>query len=178
MIYDRTNSDIVKAKKIFTEKVQNFIPLTDDEQAIMDRAFFNLKALNRITQKLLEIWGAIVYRGGERVSDESVREWSGDEIFRANHFSGIFNNISAAVTAIGELGIDNSSLLTELEKLEAMIASQTYMTYAYNWLNVLEHLLQMMWDSVEVVWAYQVGDILYIEGAYSATREAEVLNIE
>ena len=46
MIYNRTYIDIINARKIFANKIQKFIELTADEQAIIDKAYFNTVAIN------------------------------------------------------------------------------------------------------------------------------------
>lgn len=176
MIYDRTYNDIVRAKKIFAGKVQKFLPLTDDEQAVMDKAYFNLKAINRITAKIQEIWDKIEEMGEERVTNKYVKEWARDEIFTIYALHGLFLNTQFAIKAMGSFGIDVTDLLEEWTSLNHIGGN-----YSYTWLNGFEHLLQMVWEKtldLSDVWAYQVDDTLYIIGAYSAAKEGKVLTIE
>lgn len=55
MITDRTITDVIKAKEIRASKIQKFIPLTADEQSIVDRGLVSLDTLNRIENKETEL---------------------------------------------------------------------------------------------------------------------------
>lgn len=170
MIYDRTYSDIINAKKIFTEKIQKFIEPNEEEQEILDRAYFNLTAINRITSKINEIWEILELWDVEKVSSEDVREWGEQEIFVGSNFSNIRENIWSIIVAMMQLNFANTILLQN-----AYIGLND--RYELVNLNNLEKLLFDIYDRLEV-FAYQKGDTLYVFGAYSATLSEGVLVIE
>lgn len=170
MIYDRTYSDIINAKKIFTEKIQKFIEPNEEEQEILDRAYFNLTAINRITSKINEIWEILELWDVEKVSSEDVREWGEQEIFVVSNFSNIRENIWSIIVAMVQLNFANTILLQD-----AYIGLNN--RYELVNLNKLEKLLFDIYDRLEV-FAYQKVDTLYIFGAYNATLSEGVLVIE
>lgn len=175
MIYDRTYSDIANAKRIFTEKVQKFATLTTQEQAVIDKAFFNLKALNRITEKLIEIWDNIEANSGVRINNSYVREWSRTEIFTEYSFKGIISNTKFALDQLRYMGLDVDDLY------QLYFSVWNNISYSYTCLNAFEKLLQLTWErSMESydVWSYQVDDTLYVLGAYEQEQEGTVLTIE
>lgn len=170
MIYDRTYSDIINAKKIFTEKIQKFIEPNEEEQEILDRAYFNLTAINRITSKINEIWEILELWDVEKASSEDVREWGEQEIFVVSNFSNIRENIWSIIVAMMQLNFANTILLQN-----AYIGLND--RYELVNLNNLEKLLFDIYDRLEV-FAYQKVDTLYIFGAYNATLTEGVLVIE
>ncbi len=173
MIFNRTYNDIVRAKRIFAEKVQKFIALSSQETAVIDKAFFNLKAINRITSKIIEIWERITEAGGNEKESGDIREWDRKEIFRKANFENIIGNIGDAIETLGYLGIDTSNL----EKAYSALNS----TYTHTNLNNLEKLLQdigIVALKLMDIFAYQIDEKLYILGAYEVYQEGSVLIIE
>lgn len=55
MIYDRTQSDITQAEKIYKEKVLTFSVLSDEEKTILERGRFTTESINRIVEKQKEV---------------------------------------------------------------------------------------------------------------------------
>lgn len=149
MIYDRTYIDIIKAKNIFTEKVQKFIELTTDEQNTMNRAYFNLETLNRITDKINLVWLYLQDEGISKIENEDVRQWNEKEIFKINNFSNIKKNIDDIILALEGLNhfkasqfrnaynvLNNDYTYTNLNNLEKLlydldIATQEMYKYSY-----------------------------------------------
>lgn len=172
MIYDRSYIDIINARKVFANKIQKFLELAEPEQRIIDRAFFNLTAVNRITAKINEIWDLVVDFGGAKTECADVREWGEQEIFKENNFSNIRKNISYIIQQLSAL---------EFVEQEVYLEAYSKLTddYIYTNLNNLEKLL---FDIHKVLDGFfvQVGDVLYIFGAYSATFDEEtgVLTLE
>ena len=170
MIYNRTYIDIINARKIFTNKIQKFIELTEDEQNTVDRAYFNLTAINRITAKLNEIWQAIVNNGGVKVENEDVREWTKQEIFTVVNFASIRGNIADAIEQLANLNlVDVIAFRNAYNLLND--------AYIYTNLNNLEKLLfdiYNVFDKFVIV----VDNNLYILGAYNVIESEGVLTIE
>ena len=171
MIYNRTYADIINARKIYFNKLQKFLPLTTEEQDIINRAFFNLVAINRITEKISQIWEVIKSEGGEKVEKSDVREWTEQEWFTVSNFVNIRENISDIITQMSILPyIDVPSYEGMYEILND--------EYVYTNLNNIEKLL---FDIYEILtkFAVQVKNELYIVGAYNSNLDAEgVLTIE
>lgn len=170
MIYNRTYIDIINAKKIFTNKVQKFIELTEEEKNTIDKAYFNLTAINRITAKIKEIWGAVVGFGGEKVESEDVREWTEQEIFFATNFSNIRQNIAEIIAQMSAFAFVD---VETYQKAYSLLNDQ----YIYTNLNNLEKLLYDMGEFFSKMAFLKDGN-LYIVGAYSATLSEGVLTIE
>lgn len=173
MIFNRTYNDIVRAKRILAEKVRKFIALSDDESAVIDKAFFNLKAVNRITSKLAEIWEKIADTGTPQIDSDDVREWDRKEIFKEKNFDGVISNIKDAIDALDGLGVDVSALQISLANVN--------LTYSYINLNNIEKLLYDVGTATAELlelFAYQIDEILYIVGAYEVSQEGSVLIIE
>lgn len=158
MIFDRKYTDIINARKIFREKIQNFLDLSVEEQNIVDKAFFNLSAINRITGKINELWNIIVKIGGVKTEKESVRQWGSQEIFTELNFSDIKENISDIISELKFVGF------VDMEIYQTAYIALTN-EYVYTNLNNLEKLLYDIYEIFEQ-FAIQVGDKLYIFGAY------------
>lgn len=170
MIYNRTYIDIINAKKIFASKVQNFEELTDEERATIDRAFFNTVAINRIVEKINQIWELVVANGGEKVESEDVREWGGQEIFIGKNFSNIRQNIAEIIEKMADLEfIENEPF----QKVYNALTDE----YVYTNLNNLEKLLFDMGEFL-VKMAFLKDKNLYILGAYNVKLSEGVLTIE
>lgn len=170
MIYNRKYIDIINARKIFTNKIQKFIALTEEEQDTIEKAFFNTTAINRITSKMIEIWSEIVSYGGNKKDCEDVREWNRQEIFTVSNFANIKGNI---LFIINQLFVLN---LVEAETYESAYQKLT-LEYVYTNLNNLEKLLFDIHNIFER-FAFLISDELYIVGAYQAEQSGEVLAIE
>ena len=170
MIYNRTYIDIINARKIFTNKIQKFIELTADEQAIIDKAYFNTVAINRITDKINEIWFEIVAYGGTKTESEDVREWGEQEIFDIVNFANIRQNIGDVIAQISTLGfLDTTIYQKAYNKLTD--------DYIYTNINNLEKLLfdiYNIFDKFVII----VDDKFYLLGAYNVIENEGELTIE
>ncbi len=170
MIYNRTYIDIINARKIYYNKIQNRIELTADEQTTIDRAFFNLTAINRITSKIKDIWQAIIDFGGTKIENADVREWNEQEIFTASNFSNIRQNIADIIDQLTVVpNIDISAFESSYNALND--------EYSYTNLNNLEKLLYDIEFALSV-FVIEAENIIYIIGAYNATLSEGVLTIE
>lgn len=158
MIFDRKYTDIINARKIFREKIQNFIELSAEEQKIIDKAFFNLFAINRITESMNDIWGFVVALGGTKEDNDDVRTWGSQELFTVTNFSNIRKNIFSIISELKNIGF------VDVETHETAYRVLTD-EYVYTNLNNLEKLLYDLYSVFEQ-FAIQVGDRLYIFGAY------------
>lgn len=170
MIYNRTYIDIINAKKIFVEKIQKFIELTDEEQGIIDKAYFNTKTINRIVKKINEIWGVIEVLGGAKVENEDVREWGDEEIFNIKNFSNIRKNIGDILLIIQSNGLMDISIY---ENAYNLLSNE----YVYTNLNNMEKLLYDL-DAIYNYLVAKMGNNLYIIGSYNAVLEEGELYIE
>jgi hypothetical protein len=170
MIYNRTYIDIINAKKIFTNKVQNFIELSDNEQSIIDKAFFNVKAINRITNKINEIWDIIILYGGTKAESDDVREWNEQEFFNIVNFGNIRQNIADLIVQIGVLNFVDVSVY---ERAYNILTDE----YVYTNLNNLEKLLYDIYDIFNHLVLKQ-GNNIFIFGSYNATLNEGDLYIE
>jgi hypothetical protein len=170
MIYNRTYIDIINARKIFSSKIQKFLQLTDDEQNTVDKAFFNLKAINRITEKINQIWVEIVNYGGTKIQNADVREWTDQEFFDIVNFSNIRQNIADILSQLSFLEfVDIPTYQSAYNKLTD--------DYIYTNINNLEKLLYDIYELLKSL-AVKVDKKLYLIGAYNATVELGVLTIE
>ena len=170
MIYNRTYIDIINARKIFANKIQKFIELTADEQAIIDKAYFNTVAINRITAQINEIWLEIVGYGGTKTESEDVREWGEQEIFDIVNFANIRQNIGDVIAQISTLGfLDTTIYQKAYNKLTD--------DYIYTNINNLEKLLfdiYNIFDKFVII----VDDKFYLLGAYNVIENEGELTIE
>ena len=91
MIYNRTIQDVEQAKQIRAEKVQNFVELTEDEKAILERGFVGIATLNRI-----EIQQAILKNTlksmGYYNCEFAMKIWLYDYLFKNSDLKRIFEN--------------------------------------------------------------------------------------
>ena len=170
MIYNRTYIDIINARKIFANKIQKFIELTADEQAIIDKAYFNTVAINRITAKINEIWFEIVGYGGTKTESEDVREWGEQEIFNIVNFANIRQNIADVISQLSTLGFVDAAIY---QKAYNKLTDD----YIYTNLNNLEKLLFEIFGIFDKF--VIVGDNeLYLMGAYNIVKNEGELTIE
>ena len=170
MIYNRTYIDIINAKKIFTNKIQKFLDLTEDEQNTIDKAFFNLKAINRITSKINDIWVEIVKYEGTKIENNDVRVWNKDEFFNIVNFLNIRQNIGEIVTEL--VSID----LIDIENYQDVYNKLTD-DYVYINLNNLEKLL---YDIYNIFQRFVIvkGSVMYITTTYNVVENEGELIIE
>ena len=170
MIYNRTYTDIINAKKLFANKIQKFIELTADEQSTIDKAYFNLTAINRITSKINDIWHQIVGYGGEKIEIQDVREWGEQEFFNIANFTNIRQNIADIILQLSALEfIDTTDYQIAYDKLTD--------DYIYTNLNNLEKLLFDIYD-ILVRFVIDRGTELYILGAYNVIESEGELTLE
>jgi hypothetical protein len=170
MIYNRTYIDIINARKIYYNKVQKSIELSAEDQTTIDRAFFNLTAINRITAKITDLWQAIVDFGGEKTESEDVREWGEQEFFKLSNFSNIRQNVADMINELNILPFANVEIY---QNMYSVLNDE----YLYTNLNNLEKLLYDIGLILDT-FAVKVGKSLYILGAYNATLSEGVLVIE
>ena len=170
MIYDRKYIDIVNAKQIYSNKIQKFINLTAEEQEIVDRAFLNTTAINRITSAINKIWDLIVNMGGVKTEHEDVRQWGEQELFRLSNFSNIRENIGHIVGQLENISFVNAESYIELYNI---INDE----WIYTNLNNMEKLIYDIGVVLEQ-FAMQVEQKLYIFGAYNTILSEGVLTIE
>lgn len=170
MIYNRTYIDIISAKKIFTNKIQKFLDLTEDEQNTIDKAFFNLKAINRITSKINDIWVEIVKYEGTKIENNDVRVWNKDEFFNIVNFLNIRQNIGEIVAEL--VSID----LIDIENYQDVYNKLTD-DYVYINLNNLEKLL---YDIYNIFQRFVIvkGSVMYITTTYNVVENEGELIIE
>lgn len=170
MIYDRKYIDIVNAKKIYADKVIKFQALTADEQKIIDKAFFNTTAINRITSRINGIWDFIIGAGGVKTSNKDVRQWEDQEFFTLSNFLNIRQNIKDVIAQLEVLDFPNIEGYLDLYNI-------VNDEWIYTNLNNMEKLLYDMGEILDK-FVKQVGETLYIFGAYSVTLDKGVLTIE
>lgn len=91
MIYNRTQLDIEKAKKIRQEKIQNFEVLTSDDIAILEKGFLTYNTINRIEdrQKYLKTTFNSMGYWNNSITNKT---WALGDIFNEDDFERILNN--------------------------------------------------------------------------------------
>lgn len=94
MITDRTEADVIEAKRLYSEKVQKFIPLTDEEMQTLERGFIGLSTINRIEAKQAELRDILkemgYYIGGEN------KQWERGEFFKRQDLQRLVMNTKQA----------------------------------------------------------------------------------
>lgn len=117
MIYNRTQEDIDKAKEIIEDKIKiryhedsesyapnNTEPLTDEEKAVLERAIFDRKAIERVEEAMENLKGKLrnngydlsmkTFNGDEySLSDIETKTFSTDDWFERSDFERWINNI-------------------------------------------------------------------------------------
>lgn len=101
MIFDRTQEDIEKSRKIIDEKVKKFIDLSYDEINILSRATLTAETLNRIEDKQNEIKG-IINNMGYWDTNMVIKRWKETSLFFKKDFERILNNIDILRNAFFE----------------------------------------------------------------------------
>lgn len=94
MIYDRTQADVDAAKNIFETKVKNFIGLTAEEIAQLQRGTFEKTTIDRIEEKQKDLKGVLNGLGYYNI-DIKNKSWTGNEIFDSADFNRLINNSEA-----------------------------------------------------------------------------------
>ena len=93
MIFDRTASDVESARQIISQKVQQFLELTEDEIAILEKGCVTVDTLNRIENAQKGLTASLVKM---RYTPLGVanKEWTFDDIFNENDFNRIIDNLT------------------------------------------------------------------------------------
>ena len=91
MIFNRTLEDITDAQEIRANKVQKFLPLTDNEVEILERGMLTINTLNRIERKQEELKEMFSEMGYLNVKID-VKQWENDKIFYDTDLERIINN--------------------------------------------------------------------------------------
>lgn len=100
MIFDRTEEDVKAAKNLIETKVKNFIKLTEDEKAILEKGTATTETLNRIENKISELRSVLNDMGywNTNVSIKG-KDWEASEIFDLPNFNRILKNLSILIQA-------------------------------------------------------------------------------
>lgn len=112
MIYDRTIDDVNNAKSIIEEKVKTFLELTDDETEILERGCFTLNTLNRIENKINDLYTVLLEYGYDTKCDVVSEDyWENTHIVTDGTYTRILNNITKLKKGFAYL---NNGTLTPL----------------------------------------------------------------
>lgn len=183
MIFDRTYKDIIDGKRILNGKVQltsNAVNLSSEEQKIVNKAFFNLEALNRITSQMLLVKENIELFGHECTLSADVKKWQRNEFFKHQNFINLINDIKTLVGAAISVSEDSDNDIPETNKSSLdnckKIYSKINNTYTYINLNYIEEVLYLLSEFANV-WVVMRGQTLYIYNAYNAMKNGEVLTV-
>lgn len=91
MIFNRSQEDVSKAQALIMEKVQKFIPLTDNEILTLEKGTLTINTLNRIETKQQELKN-LLNEIGYWDTDVVNKEWNSTEIFNIAEFQRILEN--------------------------------------------------------------------------------------
>ena len=91
MIYDRTLQDVENAKQIRLDKIQNFLALTDDDIAVLERGFVTINTLNRIEDKQNELKSLLSDAGYYPATFEN-KTWTNTDYFTSGDLKRICEN--------------------------------------------------------------------------------------
>lgn len=98
LIYNRTESDVEKAKRIRTEKVQTFAELTPEDIEILEKGTLTINTLNRIEEKQEELKN--LFEEDFYFVDEIVnKHWNYTDYFKQSDFDRILTNLEMLVKA-------------------------------------------------------------------------------
>ena len=122
MIYDRKIQDVERAKQIRLEKVQNFLPLTDEEKNILAKGFVGTDTLNRIEFKQISLKNTLNSMGYYNC-EMTHGAWLDVDYFRSSHLKRIFENARILKDAFFSYettpeNLDAKYYLEEFNKLE------------------------------------------------------------
>lgn len=150
MIYDRTQQDVDKASELFETKVKAFIPLTAEEEAIMERGRVTIDTLNRIENNQKYIHDALKQIG---YSDLGVtnKKWSGTEVFYDDDLKRL---------------VDNTKILRDNFFVYSQNIENPSPYFRYTDFNNIEKLLDEMSDIVIKILFWETNET--IAGAYNA----------
>lgn len=179
MIFNRTYADIINAKNIYINKIQKAIALTQDEQATIDKAFFNLKTVKRIADTMREVCAQIWQLSGNKVDlriDECEKNWTNTDYYLGVNHQHILDNLRLMRDSVKELE-DSGILKTHYQEKIAEAVKNSHYDYSWQTLNAIEEALYWMLEAV-TTWAIQEGDTLYIYTANEVIQEGEVLTIK
>ena len=98
LIYNRTESDVEKAKRIRTEKVQTFAELTPEDIEILERGTLTINTLNRIEQKQEELKN-LFEEDFYFVDEIANKHWDYTDYFKQSDFDRILLNLERLVKA-------------------------------------------------------------------------------
>ncbi len=118
-------SDVNEAKKIISEKVQNFIGLTDEETEVLERGTITINTLNRIENKQDEIKTALNDMGYFNTPIVN-KTWQYNDVFDENNFKRI---------------VDNNMILREAFYALSDSPQNAIIKYHYSEINALEKIL-------------------------------------
>lgn len=125
MIYDRTQIDITKAKKIRDEYVKKFSELTTEQIEQLERGCLTHNTLNRIENKQIEL-KALFSNLCYFVKNIKTKTWEISDVFYKSDFERILNNLNLLVNAFfvysNTPNIPNSNLtkystINDIEKI-------------------------------------------------------------
>lgn len=89
MITNRTEQDVIDAKTLIMEKVQNFVTLTAAEKNTLERGTLTLTTINRIESKAAELIAAIKKYCYSCGGGEARTAWTKDDVFTSEDFKRI-----------------------------------------------------------------------------------------
>lgn len=144
MIYNRTRQDVSRALKIRQEKVQKFLPLTDEEVNILERGCLTTITLNRIESAQNEIAEQMVQFGFPLPGEIVTKSWATADLFLADDLKRLIANTEAFRVALN------------LAKQEEMLQEYNYKT-----INEIERLLDVasQWVDRLAQSVFYAGDI-------------------
>ena len=93
MIYDRVAADVTQASALRKNKVAQGIPLTEAEEAVMERGCFTINTANRIESKQTELRQAFNEMGYFNCQI-SNRNWNLGDIFFEDDLKRISENVA------------------------------------------------------------------------------------
>jgi hypothetical protein len=102
MIYDRTEADVTAALAIREQKIKQFLPLTAEELATLERGFIDYNTLNRIEDKQSELRDLLV-ASGYSFFDVETKHWNETDIFNELELDRIVNNLDEFKKAVSVL---------------------------------------------------------------------------
>lgn len=132
MIYDRTEYDVLQAKKIRDEKVKTFQELTEEEIAILERGFFTIRTIRRIEEKQIELRSAFNEAGYYNTEIDS-KSWVDGEIF---YYGDIVRLI------------ENNKILRDAFYILAEEIGKPKARYHYEDINKIEKMLHELEEAV------------------------------
>lgn len=92
MIFDRTKQDVEQAVKIRDEKIKLFIPITNEEQDILNRGMLTVQTINRIEEKQEELKNLFNEMGYWNIPIENKHPWYEGYVFDETEFKRIIYN--------------------------------------------------------------------------------------